>query len=476
MLSLLDTLNIGASGLEAQQTGLTVTGQNIANQNNSAYTRQVVDLSAGPDIQTPNGFEGTGVQVSTIQQISDSALNGQICNQNSTENYWNTQQSNLENIQTELGQFLNTSSSSVDGTTGSDGTASSEGLSSQINSLFNGFESVASDPTSLSERQALVSQAQTLAGSFNQINTQLSGVESNINGSIDTDVASANQLMSNIASLNGQIAMAEAGTNNTANDLRDQREQDLENLSQLGNFQISTATDGTVSIVAGPYTMVSGSKVVSTLGTENWEGSHIVYSTTDNASVTFTGGSIAGEMDARDGALADLQSGVNTLASQLITQVNSVYSPGYDLNGNTGADFFTGTDASSIGVNSNLLTDPSQVQAAGTAGAASDNTVALALGQLATTSQSGLNNETFSDNFSLLVSGLGNSLSNANDQVASQQAVTQMLQNQRGSISGVSLDEEMTNMLTYQKAYQASAQVVSTVNEMLETLISMKTV
>jgi flagellar hook-associated protein 1 FlgK len=159
----------------------------------------------------------------------------------------------------------------------------------------------------------------------------------------------------------------------------------------------------------------------------------------------------------------------------LISSVNSVYSTGYDLNGNTGQNFFTGADASSIGVNSALANDPSQFQASGTAGATGDNTVALALAQMANTSISGLNNQTFGDNYAATVANLGTALSSVNTQVTNNASVTQMLSNQYDSVSGVNVDEEMTNLLQYQKAYEASAELITTINQMLQTVVSMKT-
>jgi flagellar hook-associated protein 1 FlgK len=470
MLGLFATLNLGARALQAQQAGVEVAGQNLANVNNPAYARQRVQYQTSISVSTGVGQEGTGVQVTTIQQTRDSLLDSQVRDENSVGSYWTAQQSALNNTQTELGELLGSNASTASGTD------TSTGLSTQLSDLFNAFQSVASDPTSLAQRQTLISQAQTLASSFNQASTRLSGIQSNLNTSIQDDVNSANQLMSDIAQLNGQISVAEAGTNNTANDLRDLREQKLETLSNLGNFQVTTSADGTLSISGGGTQFVSGSQVASSLATQDRQGNLFVISTADNSDVSFSTGSIQGKIDVRDGALSDLQKGLDTLASQLISQVNSIYSKGYDLNGNTGADFFTGTGAADIGVNADLQADPSQVQAAGAAGATGDNSVALALGQLATTAQAGLNNQSFGDAYGLLVNSLGNSLSNANDQVTNSQTVSNMLLTQRDSVSGVSMEEELTNLMNFQKAYQASSQIITTVNQMLETLVSMKTV
>jgi flagellar hook-associated protein 1 FlgK len=170
-----------------------------------------------------------------------------------------------------------------------------------------------------------------------------------------------------------------------------------------------------------------------------------------------------------------MQTSINTLASNLITQINTQHSAGFSLTGSTGANFFSGTDASDIAVNQSLADDPSLIQAAGTSGAIGDNSVALSLAQLASAAQAGLVGKTFSASYAQTVAKLGNALKNTNDQVDSQAAVEKMLDNQRSSVSGVNLDEEMTNLMTFQRAYEASAHLVSTVDQMIQTILAMKT-
>jgi flagellar hook-associated protein 1 FlgK len=476
MPGLFDTLTLATRAMQAQQVGVTITGQNLANVNNSAYSRQRVNFQTSDPVAMVGGIQGTGVQVAGIQQIRDNLLDGQITDESSVGGYWTAAQTGLENTQTELGQFLNGSAGATSGTASSSSTTSAQGLSTQLDNLFSAFQSVATDPTSLPQRQTLVSQAQSLANSFNQISTSLTGVNKNLNTSISNDVESANQLLSDIAGLNNDITKTESATGSTANDLRDLREQKIESLGQLTNLQTSTAADGSLTISIGGVAMVSGSKLTDTLQAHDpGNGQLQIRAATAGTSLTLTGGSIAGALDTRDGALANLRTGLDSLASQLIGKVNSVYSAGYDLNGNTGANFFTGTNAATIGVNFNLSTDPSQVQAAGAAGSTGDNSIALSLAQLAQQTNVALGNQTFDGAYGKMVADLGNALSNANDQVANHDSVSTMLAQQRDSISGVSMEEELTNLMTFQKAYQASAQIISTVNLMLQTLINMKT-
>jgi flagellar hook-associated protein 1 FlgK len=468
MLGLFNTLNLGARSMIAEELGVEVTGQNLANANNAAYTRQTVQLQTSTPTPSNLGLQGTGVEATSIQQVSNQLLNGQIQSEASVGGYWNSQQTALQNAQTQLDEFLNLSSSST-----SSSTTTSTDLSDQLNSLFNAFQSVATSPTDSTARQSLINTAQTLASSFNQASQNLSTLNSQLNTSVGGDVTSANQLLSDIASLNGQIAKATA-SGGTANDLVDSREADLENLAKLVNTQTTTNSDGTISVSIGGQELVSGSKLSDSLATyADANGNLLVQTAASATPLTLTGGSIQGTIDARDGALATLRSGLDTMASTLITQVNGIYQNGYDLNGNSGADFFTGSDAGDIGVNSALLTDPSQVQAAGT-NATGDNTVALALAQLGSQSLTALNNQTFSGACSLDVENFGDALSNANDQVTNYNSVNTMLLNQRDSVSGVSLEEEMANLITYQKAYETSAQIISTVNQMLTTVVNLK--
>jgi flagellar hook-associated protein 1 FlgK len=191
--------------------------------------------------------------------------------------------------------------------------------------------------------------------------------------------------------------------------------------------------------------------------------------------LTLTGGSIQGTIDARDGELSQMQSSINTLASTLITQVNGIHDSGYSLSGTTGAQFFNGADASDITVNQTLVDDPTLIQASNSATANQDNSVARQLGDLANVTQASLTNLTFGDSYGQTVTALGNSLANANTQVTNQTSVSNMLATQRSSTSGVNIDEEMTNLMGFQRAYEASAQLVTTVNQMMQTVIAMKT-
>jgi len=473
MLGLFGTLNLASRSLQTQMTGIEVTGQNLANVNTTGYSRQKVQITSSPDVLTSLGPEGTGANATSIQRVVSNLLNGQIQSQNSTSGYWNGQQTGLQSAQDAMDEFLN-GTGVTDSTSAATGTTDT-GLDGQLSGLFNAFQSVATSPTSVSARQSLVAQAQTVAASFNNISTQLGQVKTSLNASLSSDVTSANQLLTQIATLNSQITTAQAGGGN-ANDLEDEREQDLENLSQLTSITTSSGANGAVNITIGGQTLVSGNNVDDTLQTyDPGNGGLLVQTATGQVNLTLTGGSMQGTIDARDGTLATLQTNINSLANNLITQVNSINSGGYGLTGTTGNDFFNGTNASTITVNPTLVNNPSLIQASASASDPGDNTVALQLADLGTSPQSGLDNETFNASYDASVAALGSALGNANNQVTDQTTVNTMLSSQRGAVSGVNVDEEMTNMMTYQQAYEASAQMVSAVNAMLSATNAMVT-
>ena len=466
MPGLFGTLNLGARSLQTQQEGVEIAGHNLANASNTAYARQRLEIQTSTPLPTSIGAEGTGADAVAIRQLRDTFLDQQIQGETSVTGSLQAQQTALQYAQAGIGEQLQ-------GSTSTGGVGSTGGLATDLSGLFNSFQDLSTSPSSLTSRQAVISQAQQLTAQFNQLDQRLTAINGQLNQSVQTDVASANQLLSDIAGLNNQIAGAEAGTG-AANDLRDLRQQKIETLSQLVNVQSSADSNGDVNLSVGGQLLVSGGSVQDTLQSYDSGGGQLLVRTASaGAPLTLTGGSIAGTIDARDGALKSLQDGVNHLASQLISQVNTAYRTGYDLNGNTGADFFTGTNASDIGVNAALANDPSALQASGVAGAAGNNQVVLALAQMANTSQAGLGNQTFAQSYNGTITGLGTALNSVNSQLDDQTAVQSMMQTQRDSVSGVSIDDEMTNLVMFQRAFQASAHLVSVVDQMLSTVVTL---
>ena len=470
MMGLYGTLNLGTRALQAHSQGMSVAGQNLANVNNPAYTRQRVLLQTS----AANGLQGTGVSAVAIQRVHSALLDRQIQGETSVSGFWSAQQNAFQSAQTNLGESLNSSVSGANGTGASIGLGAQSTLAADLDALFNEFQNLAATPGSLSQRAVLLNKAQNLAAQFNQTDARLASLNANLNEAVTTDTAQATELLKSVAHLNEQIRRAEAGGNGSANDLRDLRQQKLESLAGLTNLETSEDPDGQVNVSIGGNLLVSGQQVLATLETYDAGGGQQRVRTSTGTAIALTGGSLQGTIDARDGALATLRGGLNTLASTLATEVNTVHRAGFNLSGGTGADFFTGTSAGTLRVNAALVGNPALLQASGSATAAGNNQTALALASLADQPFAALGGQTFTASYARSVTSLGESLATANGHVEDQQLVAGMLQRQRSSVSGVSIDEEMTDLVKFQKAFQAAARIISTVDEMLNEVINMK--
>ena len=474
MLGLFGTLSLAQRSLQNQQQGIEVTGHNLANVNNPAYSRQRLVVQTSSSLDTPIGPQGTGAEVAAIQQLRSVILDTQLQGEISVTGFLDARQQALQSAQTNLGQQVDRQTTGPEGAAAAQGVGTQHAIAEGLSDLFNAFQSLSTSPTSLTERQVLLMKAQTLAVQFNQVDDRLNKLSSTLNNSIKSDVSAANQLITSIAKLNDQIIKAEVRETGSANDLRDTRQQQIEGLAKLVNIQTAPSANGAIDISIGGIGVVSNGDVVDQLEAYDAGGGKILLRTqTAQTPLSLTGGSVQGNIETRDGTLSNLRSNLNSLASVLVTEVNQAHRAGFGLDGSTGADFFTGTTAADIQVNNALLSNPASIQAGGVAGAAGDNEVARTLGQLADKKHAGLSNQTFSGNYGQTVAALGQDLADTNGHLSDQHAMESLLQRQRDSIGGVSLDEEMTDLMKFQKAYQASARLITTVNEMLNTVINM---
>ena len=449
---------MGGQSLSVQQEATALAGQNMANVNNPAYADEQLVVQEASPLETSAGEEGTGVEAVSITSMRDALLDAQIAAEGSVTGSLTSQQSALQDAEAYLNEELSSTSSSS--------TTSPDGLTADLSSFFSSLQTLSTNPSNISDRQAVIQSAQQLTEQFNEVSSGLNTVNNDLNSSIQSGVTSANQDLSQIASLNQQIMEAQ-NSGGTANQLVDEREKTIEDLAGYVNLTTSAQSDGAVNVSIGGVTMVSGDTTPDSLeAVINSNGQASVQAQKAGAFTDpLTGGSIEGSLTTQTGALAALQSSINTLASQLINQVNNVYPGG----------FFTGSNAGSIGVSD---TGSFRFQA-GTTGKPGDNTVVLAMLNVAdkaiTNAATGFNNQTLSQYYSQAVGTLGSSLQSVNEQLANSTSVAQMLATQRDSASGVDTDTEMTNLLQFQKAYEASAELVSTVNKMLETVVAMKT-
>ena len=475
MLGLLGTLRLGTRALAAQRQGVEVAGHNLANVNNAAYARQRVSIQSTASSDGLTDPVGSGAEVVAIRQIRDQILDRQVITEGGVSGSLEAQQNALKTVQSLLGQSIDRGNSGAGGTSAADGVGGGQQLAAGLTDFFNNFASLAAQPTSLPEREITLRRAASLAAQFPALDNRLSALSTQLDESLNTDLKSANALLSDIARLNGQISRTEAVSGGSANDLRDQRQAKMESLSGVIGFDSFESSDGSVGIVVGGVSLVTSDIRAKTLETfTNTDGQRMIRASGTTDVLAITSGRVHGTLDARDGGLKDLRSSINDLAKNLIDEVNAVHTSGFALDGTTCRAFFLGSSAADIRVNQDLLDNPNSLQVSGSAIARGDNRVAQALSQLGNRPIAALDGQTLGNAYNRIVGRLGEELSSVNQQLADQKVVADLLKGQRDSVSGVSIDEEMADLTRFQRGYQASAKLINTIDELMDTTLSLK--
>jgi flagellar hook-associated protein 1 FlgK len=313
-----------------------------------------------------------------------------------------------------------------------------------------------------------------MAQNFNSASASLATLQQNADTSVTQSVNQINSLLPQIAQLNSQVSEAQS-TGQNAGAFLDQRNQLITQLSGLINVSEIDAGNGNITLTtANGAPLVVGNKSFQlTTQPDSATGFQEVYSQGNNITSTISGGALGGALQARDTTIPSIISSLDSLASNLETSFNSVNQAGFDLNGNPGGNFFTPPPAGGTGAAATMsvaITDPAQI-AASLNGTAGDNSNVNAM--LALQNQAIVNGQTPLNAYSNLVFQIGNEVSTAQSEQQGAQASIQQVQNQIGSVSGVSINEEAANLIQYQQAYQAAAQVASVIQSLTSTVITM---
>lgn len=455
MSSLNASLAVALSGLSADQGALEATANNVANANTPGYSRQVPRLETSDPVVISRLTLGTGVRLRTIESIRDPILESQIQQETQTQGQWSALVTALTQTQANF-------------------TSSSGDIGTAISKFFDSINQLSTRPSDLSLRQSVLTAAGNVATAFNVASSRMTQQGSGLNQSVDQIVGQINQLTQQIAALNGQISSVE-NLGQSAGTFVDQRTQLIKQLSSLIDVSV-VPSDNTISLVTANGTaLVAGQQSFSLTTAPDASAAQHIYSQGTDITATIVSGQLGGILQARDQQLPAIQSQLDTLAHGLATAVNSVQTAGYDLQGNatTGLNLFS-VPASAPGSASNLsvaITDPALL-AASSDGSAGSNGNAEAM--YALRNQALISGQTPTGYYSGIVFNVGNLAANATSQQTASSMVLQQLNSERGSISGVSLDEEAANLMQFQQAYAASAQVISAINNMMQVVINMK--
>ena len=453
-------LGIGKQALLANQRAIGVTGHNIANVNTPGYSRQSPLLRAArPD---DRGF-GTGVVVASVLRAVDGFLDARMLGAASALGGTTTGREMLDRVQALF-------------------PVGDEGIGNALAEFFVAASRVADSPQDLATRNDLLEAGGALAAQLRNAAAGLQMLQREADDRLGQAAADANGFLQTIAQLNREIVAADRA-GRESNDLRDQRQTALAGLAKQLSIRVVEVPNGGISVFAASGQGLVIGADAATLTTEldptatGLDGNPLsrVGIVARDGSVIGLAGEVGGAMGAlltlRDQTLADDAGRLDLMATTLRDAVNAVQvdAAGRDLDGNVGAAIFSGTGAADLRV---ALSDPRGIAAAQGANLA-DNTNALALASVAQQIFPGLGGATLGDYFGTLQARVGQDARRAGQQTAIEENVSAALAAQREAVSGVSLDEEFTDLIRFQRAYQAAAQLINVSNQMLDDLLGL---
>ncbi|MGC9195546.1 MAG: flagellar hook-associated protein FlgK [Syntrophobacteraceae bacterium] len=424
MAGLALTLNTAEDCLLNTQTELSTSSNNIANANTAGYAVETAAQTQDPSVWSTGGWIGTGASITSISEARNNFIEQQLMNANTSDSYYTNLSSELTTVQAAASD------------------SGSNGISQALGNFFDSWSTLAQDPTGPAAQQSVYSAAQSLATAIQSTYSQLNQVAGQIPSQITDTVNQANTLIQQIQTLNQSILTT--GQVSQPNSLIDQRYEAMDQLSQLIPVSFSTESNGSVDV----STIESGASTNLVLGATS--------STPIASSSGITGGELGGLLQAQT-SLSGYMAQFDDFAQTLESQVNTA----------SGLTIFSGAGASSITANSSFLS-----------GLSADSLSSL------TQSMSSLQDSTsvtFTDGttsslqqyLSSIQDTIGSDVQSANNNQTYYDSLKTQLQNQQQSVSGVSLDQEMVDVIQYQQIYQAAAKVVETTSTLMNTAINM---
>lgn len=473
MGGLFHTLNIGSEALFANRQGVDTASHNIANAQVEGFSRQRVNLRPRPPTFTHGVLIGNGTHLNDITRSHDKFVEKQI------------------NRAHQLSGTLNAKLDAMKGLEGIYSPELSSNIADEITGFFNAIQDLSNSPEDMPIRTAVRETARSLSAAFRRVDAALNAHRLDLNERVIQETQEISDKLASIANLNLQIVDMEASPGAFANDLRDQRDLLLRQLTQ--KIEISYYEDGNGCLtIRGPnqVTLVDRGSAASVqvranpandglveVLAVNWEGNHKVNITGRNEA-----GILNGLLYARDDLVPDLILKNNQMAAGVIESVNSVHREGYGVGAfqdTVGRNFFRPISdfkfaARDMDVDEDIAQTTDAISIAAAPLTPGDNVLANELTRLRSAKIMDGNRASFTDFYANYVGKLGIEISRTENLSKAQGIVVQDLHAQRESVSGVSLDEEAVNLLKWQTAFTASSKVITTVDEMLETVLSIK--
>jgi flagellar hook-associated protein 1 FlgK len=458
-------LNTALRGVLAHQNALDVTGHNISNLSTDGYTRQRAEMVTAPawsnssalSATTP-GQMGTGVEVLRIERLRDQFIDATVRQQFGRQADSQAMVEQLAQVEAAFQE------------------PGANGLKALYSNFFSRMDAVAANPQSLSARQAFMEAGNALAQGFNQVSADLQAVATQSDLRLNDTVTEINGISQRIAALNTEIRNA-IDYSHQPNDLLDERDRLMDSLSKLINFTSTEAPTGEVTITA----FSGGSALVIVDPTVALGFANIARVDIDNA---FAAGDLTSGRAFADETIWNPLTGIingvggyipqlDTLVADFTAGINTAHAAGTDLAGVGGTPLFAGVTAATV---SFVLASPTLVAASdsapGPAEPGNGANFASILDVTRIAGQVALGGQSWENFYTSTITAVGARAETANRDMTNADVLVDMAKSRRDQVSGVSLDEEMSNMLRFQHAYNASARVMSAIDESLDVLIN----
>ncbi len=468
MASTFGGLNTALTSLYAQRRGLDVTGQNISNANTEGYTRQRVRLVANqgglnPGIYSTVDQSGNGVKVASVERSRSQYIEERGRTEHGNAAYLTNQSATYHSIEDVFAEPSDTA------------------LQARMHDMWDAWNDVSNNFQDPSTRSALIERATTVATSLNDAHASLNNQFVANSNQMSTYVDQVNTLAGNVAQMNNKIVVAkQAGLE--PNELMDQRDNAIMQLSELAGASTIEQPNGAMNVYIGNGPVVSGFDVrtVKMTGPTSLDSvsstTPVALQWTDTGTSITAGGTMGSMIDSMNTILPSVSGQIDNVAKTLAQTVNAVHSAGYSADGTTGQDFFSGDANGNITAESIkvAVTDPAKVAFSSGNPVSADPTVAGTINndiadKLSATGSSGTGPDQV---YQQMVGQLGVSAQASSRRSDIQNSVRDQVDSERGAESGVNLDEEMTNLLTYQRGYEAASRVLTTIDSMLDQLIN----
>lgn len=474
------TLEIGKRALLASQRGLEVTSNNVANVNTPGYARQQLLLHPGESIPIGNTTIGMGVLTSGIRQFRDQLIERDVRSYTATKSYYQSDATILQRIEQALGE------------------PGDQTIQTAIQQFFDAASQLAVNPSRMANRQLFVARASDLAASFNRTSAALEQLRHSTFDRAAQNVERINQLLSSLATINGRINATLDSSWQPTPSLLDRQNQTLQELSQYLDIAVTRDATGSVSVTSSGMMLVSRETALTVhlqKSSDTTTGGTILHLIVQNSD-----GTTIGTLQPHTGELTSLiqhynetlnpdapgtnfsiARELNKLAHAFADRVNTIASAGYGLN-DTGANppgrvLFVPQSgsiitAATISINPVLLTDPAAVPTSSTPNTPGNSDTIAALAALASDGTF-LDSMTPEGYYGTIVAQLAQQGSRSNDRLSIATAVLEQVTAERESLSSVNLDEEATNLITYQRSFEAAARIVAVTSDMLSTLVNL---